>query len=395
MKSEIQTIYLDHAASTPLRNEAYEAMLPYLSGTYGNAGSIHHVGRRAFDALEHARMDVASTLGVNGAEIIFTGSGTEANNLALVGTARAKGARGKHILVSAIEHKSVLETAESLRAEGFDIEFIPVDSVGKVSVSDILKRIRPDTILVSVMYANNEIGTIEPIAELGEALRKNYPLNGPLFHTDACQASGQLPINPRDLHVDLMTLNSSKVYGPKGIGLLYVREGVALGSFVHGGDQEHGKRAGTENVAGIVGFATALSLAEAERESTSTYLIELRDAFIREVKEKFPQAILNGHETERLPNNIHFSFPRIEGESLVLLLDMQGVCASTGSACNARDLAPSHVLRAIGQSHELIHGSLRLTLGRETTKEDLEKTLIALTISVERLESLSPIPKRI
>ena len=291
MNPKTNTIYLDHAASTPLRNEAYEAMLLHLKGNYGNAGSIHHIGRKAFDALEHARADVANTLGVSGNEVIFTGSGTEANNLALMGTARAHGARGKHILVSAIEHKSVLETAESLHREGFAIEYIKVDAEGKVSVTDVLKRIRPETILISVMYANNEIGTIEPIAELGDAIKKNHPHNPPLFHTDACQASGQLPINPRDLQVDLMTLNSSKVYGPKGVGLLYVREGVELAPLVHGGDQEHGKRGGTENVAGIVGFATALRLAEEERESASKSLIELRDNFIHAVKERLPQAI--------------------------------------------------------------------------------------------------------
>ncbi len=390
MNQFYKTIYLDTAAATPVRDEVLDAMLPHLTNSYGNPGSIHHIGREAHVQLEESRARILKVLDTEHGEIIFTGSGSEANNLALRGIAHARSAQGKHILVSNIEHTSVLESALELTREGFEIEYIPVDAQGLISVSDVMERIRPDTILISVMYANNEIGTIEPIEALGTALREMA--NAPLFHTDACQALGQLPISPITKSVDLMTLNSSKVGGPKGVGLLYIRDGVPLIPLIVGGDQEYGKRAGTENVASIVGFAHACMLAENEREEHSLHMQTLRDAFIHNVKKTFPEAILNGHPTNRLPNNIHFSFPYIEGESLVLLLDTHGVCASTGSACNSQNLVPSHVLRAIGQTPERIHGSLRLSLGRTTTIEELDVAYSALVASVVHLQKLSPLP---
>lgn len=390
--SSVKTIYLDNAATTPVRDEVISAMLPYLHEAYGNPSSIHHKGREAKGALESAREEVARAIGARASEIVFTSGGTEANNLALRGVAKNERHRKLHILVSAIEHVSVLTTAETLKAEGFEVEYIPVDTNGVVSVDAILSLARTDTALISVMYANNEIGTIEPIAEIARALKDRFGENRPLLHTDACQAVGQLPVSPTELGVDLMTINSGKIYGPKGVGLLYVREGVQLAPQITGGEQEHHTRAGTENVAGIVGFAKALSLALVEEHGTKERLTSLRDDFISSIRMEGLGAVLNGHETNRLPNNIHFSFPYIEGESLVLLLDMHGICASTGSACNAHDLLPSHVLRAIQQSDDLMHGSIRFSLGMHTTKEELEFTVSTLTACASRLKALSPLP---
>lgn len=388
----MRTIYLDHAATTPLRREVVNAMYPYLTDTYGNPSSLHHMGREAFRALEGARVQVANLLGVHSREIVFTGSGTEANNLALFGVARANKSRGKHILVSQIEHPSILSAGEVLAGDGFDVEYLPVDSFGRVSVDDVLSRVRKDTTLISVMYANNEIGTVEPITEIAEMLRERPESERPLLHTDACQAVGQLPIPPVPLGVDLMTLNGSKMYGPKGVGMLYVRDGVQIAPHVVGGHQEFGKRAGTENLALIVGFAEALKHTLENREASATRLTELRDYFLTLVEKNLPETVVNGHPTDRLPNNIHLSIPRIEGESLLLLLDMYGICASTGSACSSQSLAPSHVLRAIGQSDEIIHGSIRFTLGESTTREDLEYTAEALRVCAERLTKISPLP---
>lgn len=397
--SLVKTIYLDNAATTPLREEVLSAMLPYFQEAYGNPSSIHHKGREAKGALEGAREEVARAVGARPHEIIFTSGGTEANNLALRGVAENERHRKSlirvpklHILVSAIEHVSVLTTAETLKAEGFEVEYIPVDTNGVVSVDAVLSRARVDTALISIMYANNEIGTIEPIAEIARTLKNRFGENRPLLHTDACQAVGQLPVNVTELGVDLMTINSGKIYGPKGVGLLYVREGVQFAPQITGGEQEHHTRAGTENVAGIVGFAKALTCAVAEMETSSERLSGLRDAFIASIQNAIPEVVVNGHPTLRLPNNIHFSFPYIEGESLVLLLDMHGICASTGSACNAHDLLPSHVLRAIRQSDDLMHGSIRFSLGMHTTKEDLEFTVSTLTACALRLKALSPLP---
>ncbi|MFZ2252958.1 MAG: cysteine desulfurase family protein [Minisyncoccia bacterium] len=389
----MKTIYLDNASSTPLRHEVLEAMIPHLENSFGNASSLHHMGRIAHTLLEDARHTVSSALDVKAKEIIFTSGGTEANNLALFGVAQSYRVRGMHILLSSIEHPSILEAGARLSQEGFDVEYLPVDRYGQISVKDTLTRIRPDTILISIMLANNEIGTIEPIAELSSQLRKKFSKETrPFFHTDACQALGQIPITPDELGIDLMTLNSTKVYGPKGVGLLYVREGISLTPQMVGGAQEFGKRAGTENIPSIIGFAHALKLALTEQVDQSKKLIMFRNKFFKILKKKLPQLILNGHPEERLPNNIHISLPHIEGESLVLMLDTYGICASTGSACSAHDLLPSHVLRAIGQSPEVIHGSLRFTLGRDTTEEDLTYTAHALSLCAGRLLSMSPLP---
>ncbi|QQR64486.1 cysteine desulfurase [Candidatus Kaiserbacteria bacterium] len=388
----MKTIYLDNAASTPIRDEVFCAMLPFLQETYGNPSSIHHKGRAAYDALSTAREEVARDIGAHGKEIIFTSGGTESNNLALHGVMKNVRHRKSHILVSAIEHVSVLASAEDLRGEGCDEEYIPVDTYGLVSVKEVMTRVRADTALISIMYANNEIGTVEPIAEIAKALRDRFGADRPLLHTDACQAPGQLPLDVTTLGVDLMTLNGSKMYGPKGVGMLYVREGVRFTPTARGGHQEHGMRAGTENLAGIVGFARALTLAEEDQTHECARLINLRDTLITRIQKSFPDATLHGHPTLRLPGNVHFSFPHIEGESLVLLLDTFGICASTGSACNAEDLVPSHVLRAIGISVERIHGTLRFTLGRTTTEADIDTTVDALTHAVTRLTRISPSP---
>lgn len=392
----MKTIYLDNAAGTPLRKEVFTVMLPYIEHTYGNSSSIHHQGRAAREVLEQARASVANTLTVSPSEIIFTSSGTEANNLGIVGTARAAGERGAHILLSAIEHPSVLRAGEVLSSEGFIVEHLPVNHYGQINVHDTLARIRPNTILISVMLANNEIGTIEPIQELSNALDLQYSKNErPLLHTDACQAAGQIPLSPTALGVDLMTLNSAKIYGPKGVGMLYVRTGVPLSPVAVGGDQESGRRAGTENIPAIIGFAEALKLAAQEQAEHAAHLTVLRDTFITSIQEKIPSMILNGHPTNRLPNNIHISLPAVEGESLILMLDTYGICASTGSACDSHNLLPSHVLRAISQKPHLLHGSLRFTLGLSTTAEDLDHVAVALTTCFDRLYRMSPLPLHI
>ena len=395
----MKTIYLDHAAATPIRDEVFCAMLPFLQDTYGNPSSIHHKGREAYDALCVAREEVARAIGARAGEILFTSGGTESNNLALHGTPKYVRrptsnipTPQSHILVSAVEHVSVLASAEALKGEGLDVEYIPVDAHGLVSVEEVMARVRADTALISIMFANNEIGTVEPIAEIAKALLDRFGADRPLLHTDACQAPGQLPLDVTTLGVDLMTLNGSKMYGPKGVGMLYVREGVRLAPTARGGHQEHRLRAGTENLAGIVGFARALTLAQEDRTHECARLTSLRDTLITRIQKSFPEATLHGHPTLRLPGNVHFSFPHIEGESLVLLLDTFGVCASTGSACNAEDLVPSHVLRAIGVSVERIHGTLRLTLGRTTTEADVDTTVDALTHAVTRLTRISPSP---
>jgi cysteine desulfurase len=387
-----KTIYLDNAASTPLRPEVLAAMLPHLQNSYGNPSSIHHKGLEAHTLLEHARESVARSLVVKPTEIVFTSGGTEANNLALYGVAHAYSTRGKHILLSAVEHPSILNAGEVLTREGFDVEYLPVNQYGEINITNTLARVRNDTILISVMLANNEIGTIQPIEELSRALRARESSSIPIFHTDACQATGQIPICPHTLGVDLMTINSSKIYGPKGIGLLYVREDISLCPVIVGGHQESGKRAGTENLPNIIGFAKALELASNEQQEHSALRTILRDSFISLLKEKLPQVTLNGQSVNRLPNNVHISLPNIEGESLVLMLDTYGICTATGSACSAHNLLPSHVLRAIGQPSEIIHGSLRFSLGRNTTREDLVYTVNTLSRCVERLEAMSPLP---
>ena len=389
-ESDNKTVYLDYAAATPVDPEVLEAMRPYWSGRYSNASSMHESGRRAKAAIDGARAAVAEVLGCEPREVIFTGSGTESDNTALLGVARANRAHGNHIVISAVEHKAVLESAQQLKNEGFEVSIAPVDAYGTVNVEEILQLVTDKTTLVSVMYANNEIGTVEPVQKLSAALRarrgaKPYPL----LHTDACQAAGFLPLNVVELGVDLMTLNGSKIYGPRGTGLLYKKNGVAMHPLIVGGEQEQHLRAGTESVPLIVGFAAALQKAERLRAAESARLTALRDYFTRELLKKIPRAVLNGHSTNRLPNNVHVSMPYVEGEAMLLILDRHSVEASTGSACSAYDLQPSHVLLAIGQTPELAHGSIRFSLGRHTTKEELDYVLSVFPGVVERLTQLS------
>jgi len=385
-----KVVYLDYAAATPIDPEVLQTVLPYWDKRYGNASSMHESGRRAKGAIDSARAAVAEVLHCEPEEIIFTGSGTESDNAAVLGAARGARVRGNHIIISAIEHKAVLESAQQLKNEGFDVSILPVDAHGTINVEKCLQLVTDKTVLVSVMYANNEMGTIEPIQKLSAALRERRAGSTfPYLHTDACQAAGFLTLNVAELGIDLMTLNGSKIYGPRGIGALYKKKGVSLVPLIVGGEQEQHLRAGTESVPLIVGFAAALTKAERMRAAESTRLTTLRDFFIDRLLKKIPQAMLNGHPVDRLPNNIHISVPNIEGESILLMLDRHRVEASTGSACSAYDLQPSHVLLALGQNAELAHGSIRFTLGRHTTKEELEYVLSIFPGIVERLTRLS------
>lgn len=391
-----KTVYLDNAATTPLAAEVSREMQRVSFDLYGNPSSMHHQGRRALDLLEQSRNTIATALGACPAEINFTGSGTESDNLALSGIAHAHKQFGRHIIVSIIEHKAILASAHRLKEEGFEITYLPVTADGLIDVDACMAAIRPDTILISVMYANNEIGTIQPIGALASLIKnKRGDAVTPLIHTDACQAAGMLPIQIPQLGVDLMTINSSKIYGPKGIGLLYKKNGVQIDPLIVGGDQESGIRAGTENVALAYGFSLALLHACSTQKATYAQTAELRDYFIDELKTMCPDMILNGHPSERLPNNVHVSIPYIEGESLVLQLDQHGICCSTGSACSAVDLTPSHVLRAIGVTDELIHGSLRFSLGTSTSKEDINYTVACLGLCIKTLRSLTAMPNMI
>lgn len=356
---------------------------------FGNPSSLHAEGRAAHEVLARSRATVAQVLGAKPSEIIFTGSGSEADALALRGAAHAYRKFGSHVIVSAIEHKAILKAAETLEKEGFQVTYLPVDAEGYIHPEILSAALRDDTILVSIMYANNEIGTVEPIAQLADIVRTKRATRAiPIFHTDACQAPGSLPVSPTELGVELMTLNSAKIYGPKGIGALYVRNGVRLEPVV-GGEQEQGLRGGTENIALIAGFAAALVEAEAKRTEEASRLSSLRDLLFSEIKQGVPGVIVNGSRTDRLPNNVHISIPDIEGESVLLLLDREGIACSTGSACSALDLMPSHVLRAIGQDPNLLHGGIRLTLGRSTTEEDVRFAAAALARAARTLRESS------
>jgi cysteine desulfurase len=394
------TIYLDYAATTPLDPEVLEKMLPYFGPEFGNPSSLYKSGRRARQAIERAREETAKIINANPEEIIFTGSGTESDNLAILGIARAYRSFGNHIIVSAIEHKAVLESAVRLSSEGFSVTFLPVDNLGRVDTKKLLEAITPETILVSIMYANNEIGTIEPIKEISKALMrrkesapdsstKKFSGIFPIFHTDACQAAGYLSLDVKELGVDLMTLNGSKIYGPKGVGMLYVKRGVTLLPVIIGGEQEKSLRAGTESVPLIVGFAEALKKANSQQKKESVRLSVLRDYFIKRLKEETPDLSVNGDLQNRLPNNVHVSVPNVEGESILLMLDINKIEASTGSACSARDLKPSHVLLALGQSADLAHGSIRFTLGKYTSKKDIDYVLSVFPDIIKRLKSIS------
>lgn len=380
-------IYLDNAATTKTSEEVVAAMLPYFTEYYGNPSSVYEFASESKKAVSNARRTIAETLGVQENEIYFTAGGSEADNWALKATAEAYQSKGKHIITTKIEHHAILHTAEYLEKRGFEITYIGVDENGVVKVDELEKAIRPDTILISVMFANNEIGTIQPIKEIGEIAKKH----GVLFHTDAVQAYGQLPINVDELHIDMLSSSGHKLNGPKGIGFLYIRKGVKIRSFVHGGAQERKRRAGTENVPGIVGYGKAAEIAAKTMKERTAKEIELRDHLIDRVLAEVPYTRLNGHRTNRLPNNANFSFQFVEGESLLILLDNNGICASSGSACTSGSLDPSHVLLAIGLPHEIAHGSLRLTLSAETTMEDIDFVVDCIKQIIERLRSMSPL----
>lgn len=388
-------VYLDHAATTPLDPTVREAMLPYLSDNFGNPSSFHSVGKRAKDDMDDARALIANILGARLDEILFTSGGTESDNLAVLGYARANQKQGKHLITTKIEHHAVLEAMMHLeKKEGFEVTYLLPDTFGLITPEQVGEALREDTILVSVMYANNEIGTIEPISEIGNVIQKfrqEKRKTWPVLHTDACQATGALDLNVERLHVDLLTINGSKMYGPKGVGTLFVKRGIKLQPLQFGGSQERALRGGTENVAGIIGMARALELAQADRGQESRRLIPLRDALIKGVIATIPKVRLNGHSTQRLPNNVNISFMDIEGEALVLYLDAAGIYASTGSACTSASLDPSHVILALGMPYEVAHGSLRFTLGHATTQEDIDYVLETLPPLVKKLRSISPV----
>ncbi len=380
-------IYMDNAATTPIKEEVLQAMLPYLTQVYGNASSIYKTGREAKAAVDGARETIAKTLGAKEREVYFTACGSEADNWAIKGVAMAKRSKGNHIITSAIEHHAVLHTLEYLEKNGFEVTYLPVDENGMISIDDLNNAIKDTTILITIMFANNEIGTVQPIKEIAK-IAKEHKI---LFHTDAVQAYGHLPIDVKEMGIDMLSMSAHKIYGPKGVGALYVRGGIKLENFMHGGAQERGKRAGTENVAGIVGFAKAAELAFSELDENIKRLTAMRDRLIAGIEEKIPYIKLNGHRSERLPNNVNFSFRYIEGEALLLMLDMKDIAASSGSACTSGSLDPSHVLLAIGIPHEIAHGSLRLSLGDFTTDEDVDYILEVLPGIVERLRQMSPL----
>lgn len=382
-----KTIYLDNAATTKTRPEVVEAMLPYFTEYYGNPSSVYEFATPSKKAIAEARETIAKSLGAKTNEIYFTAGGSESDNWAIKATAEAYESKGKHIITSKIEHHAVLHTCEYLEKRGFEITYLDVDENGTVKLDELKKAIRPDTILISIMFANNEIGTIQPIKEIGEIAKKH----GVLFHTDAVQAYGQLPINVDELHIDMLSSSGHKLNGPKGIGFLYIRKGVKIRSFVHGGAQERKRRAGTENVPGIVGYGKAAEIAAKTMKERTAKEIELRDHLIDRVLAEVPYTRLNGHRTNRLPNNANFSFQFVEGESLLILLDNNGICGSSGSACTSGSLDPSHVLLAIGLPHEIAHGSLRLTLSAETTMEDIDFVVDCIKQIIERLRSMSPL----
>ena len=382
-----KTIYLDNAATTKTRPEVVEAMLPFFTEYYGNPSSVYEFATPSKKAIAEARETIAKSLGAKTNEIYFTAGGSESDNWAIKATAEAYESKGKHIITSKIEHHAVLHTCEYLEKRGFEITYLDVDENGTVKLDELKKAIRPDTILISIMFANNEIGTIQPIKEIGEIAKEH----GIIFHTDAVQAYAHVPINVDEYHIDMLSVSGHKFNGPKGIGFLYIRTGLKLRSFIHGGSQERKRRGGTENVPGIVGMGKAVEIAMANLAERTAYEVELRDYLINRVLSEVPYVRLNGHRTNRLPNNANFAFQFIEGESLLIMLDMQGICGSSGSACTSGSLDPSHVLLAIGLPHEIAHGSLRLTLSEETTKEDIDFTVDEIKKIVEKLRSMSPL----
>ena len=385
----MKKIYLDYAATTPLDKRVLKAMLPYFSGKFGNSMSLHGFGQEAKLALEKSRKEVASLISAEPEEIIFTGSATESNNLALKGIALANKGKGKHIIISPIEHPCVAESAEWLEERGFSIDKLSVDKYGLISIKDLEKKIRKDTILVSVIHASNEIGTLQPIKQIGKICRER----GVLLHTDAAQSFGKIPINVNSMNIDLLTASSHKMYGPKGVALLFVRKGVKIEPILHGGGQERGLRSSTVNIPGIVGFAKACQIAKRSMKAEATKQIKLRDKLIRGVLGKIEDSHLNGHHSKRLPNNANFWFDFIEGESIIFQLDLKGIAASTGSACSSIKLEPSHVLTALGLEPAQAHSSLRLSLGRWTKKSEIDYVLKVLPEIIKNLREISPFKK--
>ena len=396
----MKDVYLDHAATTPIDPRVREAMLPFLDELYGNPSSFHSVGKQVKDRIDEARSSVAEIIGARSDEILFTSGGSESDNLAMLGYCRIyalkpAGETGRgHIITTSIEHQAILEPLYQLeKKEGFDVTYLKVDEDGLVSVKDVKAALREDTILVSIIYANNEIGTIQPIEEIGTMIEKYRAEKKQkiVFHTDACQAAGALEIDVRKLHVDLMTLNASKIYGPKGIGMLYVKRGTKLRPLQFGGAQEKGIRPGTENILGIIGFAKALEIADKEKQEHTKRLIPLREKLIKGIQGTISKTRLNGHAEKRLPNNVNISIMDLEGEALILYLDSKGIYVSTGSACTSASLDPSHVILALGMPYEVAHGSIRFTLGRSTTEEDIDYVIEVLPPLVKRLRSISPV----
>ncbi|HIX68346.1 MAG TPA: cysteine desulfurase NifS [Candidatus Anaerostipes excrementavium] len=380
-------IYLDHAATTAARPEVVEAMLPYFTEKFWNPSSVYSPAMENKNVIDQCREIIGDSLGTDRQNIYFTAGGSESDNWALKAAAEAYQGKGKHIITSKIEHHAILHTCEYLEAKGFEVTYLDVDENGIIKLEQLKKAIRPDTILISIMFANNEIGSIQPIKEIGEIAKEH----GIIFHTDAVQAYGQLPINVDEYHIDMLSASGHKLNGPKGIGFLYIRKGLKLRSFIHGGAQERKRRAGTENVSGIVGLGKAVEIAFKTMEERTAKETEIRDYAIDRILSEIPYCRLNGDRRKRLPNNINISFQFIEGESLLIMLDMAGICASSGSACTSGSLDPSHVLLAIGLPHEIAHGSLRMTLGEETTKEDMDYVIEKLKEIVDKLRSMSPL----
>ena len=380
-------VYMDNAATTKLSPDVLNAMMPYLTDIYGNASSVHAFGREAREGVEHARNQVAAAINASPDEIFFTAGGTESDNMAIKGVAHKYAKKGKHIITTAIEHHAVLHTCEALEKEGYEVTYLPVDEDGLISVEQVRAAMRDDTLIVTVMFANNEVGTIEPIAEIGALCRERNVL----FHTDAVQAVCHIPIDVKAMNIDLMSISAHKFHGPKGIGALYCRKGIVLEPVIVGGAQERKRRAGTENVAGIVGLGAAIERAHKNMSADMARVSALRDKLISGILKNIPHVKLNGHPTQRLPQNVNFSIRYIEGESILLMLDINGIAASSGSACTSGSLDPSHVLLAMGIPHEIAHGSLRLTLSDMTTDEEVDYVLETLTKTVKRLRDMSPL----
>jgi len=383
-------IYMDHAATTPTHPEVVGTMAPYFSDIFGNPSSIHSFGQEARSAVEEAREKVAALINAKKEEIVFTSGGTESDNFAIKGIAFANSKKGNHIITTPIEHHAITEPCEFMKTLGFDVAYLPVDGYGMVAPEDVKKAMTDKTILVSVMHANNEIGTIQPIDEIGRITREA----GVYFHTDAVQTAGAVPVDVNKMNVDLLSISAHKLYGPKGVGCLYIRKGTKMVPFMHGGGQEKNRRGSTENVPGIVGFGKAAEIAVKELDARQAHLLPLRDRLIKGLSEKIDHSLLNGHPTKRLPNNISMCFEFVEGESMLLNLDMEGIASSTGSACSSATLEPSHVLLSIGRPHAIAHGSIRFSLGRMTTEQDVDTVLDVFPKIVDKLRKMSPLYKR-